>query len=88
MGEAAEDVNRRLLRARDRMDSSYRDPLTIDELARVALMAPTHFIREFKRVLGEPPYPYLQRRRVERALRALTPRPGVHKGDCGGQGHS
>lgn len=68
MSEAAEDVNRRLLRARDLMDSRYRDPLNIDELARVALMAPTHFIREFKRVFGEPPYRYLQRRRVERAM--------------------
>ena len=68
MSEAAEDVNRRLLRARDVMDRRYRDPLNIDELARVALMAPTHFIREFKRVFGEPPYRYLQRRRVERAM--------------------
>lgn len=68
MSEATEDVNRRLLRARDVMDSSYSEPLTIDELARVALMAPTHFIREFKRVFGEPPYRYLQRRRVERAM--------------------
>ena len=68
MSEAAEDVNRRLLRARDVMDRRYSDPLNIDELARVALMAPTHFIREFKRVFGEPPYRYLQRRRVERAM--------------------
>ena len=68
MSAAAEDVNRRLLRARDRIDRCYRDPLNIDELARVALMAPTHFIREFKRVFGEPPYRYLQRRRVERAM--------------------
>ena len=37
-------------------------------VGRVALMAPTHFIREFKRVFGEPPYRYLQRRRVERAM--------------------
>ena len=68
MSESAEDVNRRLLRARDVMDRRYSDPLNIDELARVALMAPTHFIREFKRVFGEPPYRYLQRRRVERAM--------------------
>ena len=68
VSEAAEDVNRRLLRARDVMDRRYSDPLNIDELARVALMAPTHFIREFKRVFGEPPYRYLQRRRVERAM--------------------
>lgn len=68
MSEAHEDANRRLLRARDVMDRGYAEPLNVDELARVALMAPTHFIREFKRVFAETPYRYLQRRRVERAM--------------------
>lgn len=68
MSDASEDVNRRLLRARDAMDRSYAEPLDVDALARVALMASSHFIREFKRVFGEPPYRYLQRRRVERAM--------------------
>jgi AraC-like DNA-binding protein len=65
---ATEDVNRRLLRARDAMDRSYAEPLDVDELARIAFMAPSHFIREFKRVFAETPYRYLQRRRVERAM--------------------
>jgi AraC-like DNA-binding protein len=65
---AHEDVNRRLLRARDVMDRRYAEPLNVDELAQVALMAPSHFIREFKRVFAETPYRYLQRRRVERAM--------------------
>ncbi len=68
MGEASEDANRRLLRARDAMDRGYAQPLNVDALARVAFMAPTHFIREFKRVFAETPYRYLQRRRVERAM--------------------
>jgi AraC-like DNA-binding protein len=67
MSDASEDANRRLLRARDVMDRAYAQPLNVDALARVALMAPTHFIREFKRVFAETPYRYLQRRRVERA---------------------
>jgi AraC-like DNA-binding protein len=66
--KAREDANRRLLRARDVMDRAYADPLNVDVLARVALLAPTHFIREFKRVFAETPYRYLQRRRVERAM--------------------
>ena len=68
MSAAGEDVNRRLLRARDVMDRAYAEPLDVDALARVALMAPSHFIREFKRVYAETPYRYLQRRRVERAM--------------------
>lgn len=68
MSEAHEDAHRRLLRARDVMDRHFVEPLNVDALARVALMAPSHFIREFKRVFGETPYRYLQRRRVERAM--------------------
>jgi AraC-like DNA-binding protein len=68
VSEAHEDVNRRLLRARDAMDRDYAEPLNVEALARVALMAPTHFIREFKRVFAETPHRYLQRRRVERAM--------------------
>jgi AraC-like DNA-binding protein len=68
VGVTGEDINRRLLRARDVMDRAYAQPLDVDELARVALMARFHFIREFRRVFAETPYRYLQRRRVERAM--------------------
>ncbi|WP_231116026.1 helix-turn-helix domain-containing protein [Motilibacter rhizosphaerae] len=68
MSARIEDVNRRLLRARDAMDRRYAEPLDVDALARIALMSRAHFIREFTRVFGETPYHYLQRRRVERAM--------------------
>jgi AraC-like DNA-binding protein len=68
VSEASEDARRRLLRARDLMDRGYARPLDVDQLAQVALMARSHFIREFRRVFGETPYRYLQRRRVERAM--------------------
>lgn len=68
MSKASEDVNRRLLRARDTMDRHYAEPLDIGQLSGVAYMARSHFIREFKRVFAETPYRCLQRRRVERAM--------------------
>ncbi|MDE9367170.1 AraC family transcriptional regulator [Luteipulveratus sp. YIM 133132] len=68
MSREAEDVNRRLLRARDAMDRTFAEPLDVSALARIAYMSDAHFIREFKRVFGEPPYRYLQRRRIERAM--------------------
>jgi AraC-like DNA-binding protein len=68
---ATEDANRRLLRARDAIDRHFADPLDVPALARVALMSPAHFIREFKAAFGEPPHRYLQRRRVERAMALL-----------------
>lgn len=68
MSLAEEDLNRRMLRARDVMDRSYAEPLDIAALASVALVSPAHFIRSFRAVFGETPHRYLQRRRVERAM--------------------
>lgn len=63
-----EDLNRRMLRARDLMDRSYAEALDIPSLASVALVSEAHFIRSFRAVFGETPHRYLQRRRVERAM--------------------
>jgi transcriptional regulator GlxA family with amidase domain len=70
-----ENDNRRLLRARDRMDRDYARPLDVPALARVALMSDMHFIRSFKAAFGETPHRYLQRRRVERAMFLLRHTP-------------
>jgi AraC-like DNA-binding protein len=64
----AEDLNRRLLRARDAMDRTYAEPLDVRTVAAVAHVSPAHFIRTFRAVFGETPHRYLQRRRVERAM--------------------
>lgn len=60
-----------MLRARDRMDRTYAEPLDIPALAAVAECSPAHFIRTFRAVFGETPHRYLQRRRVERAMHLL-----------------
>jgi AraC-like DNA-binding protein len=63
-----EDLNRRLLRARDAMDRAYAEPLDVRAIAAVAHISPAHFSRSFRAVFGETPHRYLQRRRVERAM--------------------
>lgn len=68
MSRVSEDVNRRMLRARDVMDRHYADPLDVPTVARVAHVSPAHFTRTFRQVFGETPHRYLQRRRVERAM--------------------
>ena len=70
-------AGRRLLRARDKMDRSYAEPLDVPALARVAHTSEAHFIRTFKATFGETPHRYLQRRRLERAMALLreTDRP-------------
>jgi AraC-like DNA-binding protein len=63
-----EDMNRRLLRARDAMDRNYAEPLDVPAVAAVAHVSEAHFIRSFRAVFGETPHRYLQRRRVERSM--------------------
>jgi AraC-like DNA-binding protein len=63
-----EDLNRRLLRARDAMDRAYAEPLDVRAVAAVAHISPAHFSRCFRAVFGETPHRYLQRRRVERSM--------------------
>jgi AraC-like DNA-binding protein len=64
----AEDLNRRLLRARDAMDRAYAEPLDVPMVAAVAHVSAAHFSRTFRAVFGETPHRYLQRRRVERSM--------------------
>jgi len=68
MSRAVEEMNRRMLRARDAMDRAYAEPLDVPGLAGIANVSEAHFIRTFRATFGEPPHRYLQRRRVERAM--------------------
>ena len=68
MTRAVEELNRRMLRARDAVDRAYAQPLDIPALAAVASVSEAHFIRTFRSTFGETPHRYLQRRRVERAM--------------------
>ena len=71
MSLAAEDRNRRMLRARDEMDRAFARPLDVSAIARVAHVSEAHFSRQFRATFGETPHRYLQRRRVERAMELL-----------------
>lgn len=68
MSEAQVATNRTMLRVRDTIDRDYASELDLEALARVAHVSPDHLVRTFKRVFGETPHRYLQRRRVERAM--------------------
>ncbi len=68
MSREVEDLNRRLLRARDAMDRAYAQPLDVRGVAAVAHTSTAHFSRSFRAVFGETPHRHLQRRRVERSM--------------------
>lgn len=53
MSRGAEELNRRLLRARDAMDRAYAGPLNVRAVAAVAHTSPAHFSRCFRTVFGE-----------------------------------
>src|SRR6204780_2627428 len=60
-----------LRHARDLLDREYALPLDVPAMACVALMSPSLFSRRFREAYGDPPYAYLQARRVERAMALL-----------------
>ena len=62
---------RHVLRAKDLIDSRYREPLDVRTLAQAAHLSPWHFSREFRRAFGESPHKYLLTRRLERAAALL-----------------
>jgi transcriptional regulator GlxA family with amidase domain len=64
-------VLRRLLRAKDRMDSHSHEAWPVDRLARVSGISTAHFARSFKDAFGVPPHRYLLTRRIERATALL-----------------
>lgn len=47
------------------------EPISIDDMAGLLCISPGHFSRLFRRLTGETPSKYLQRRRVERAQHML-----------------
>jgi AraC-like DNA-binding protein len=65
---ATEEIHLSMLRVRDAIDGACREDLDLDALARVAHVTPAHLVRSFRRVFGETPHRYLQRRRLERSM--------------------
>lgn len=62
---------RRLLRAKDRMDSRSHEEWPVSRLAIVSGVSEAHFARSFKDAFGVPPHRYLLTRRIERASALL-----------------
>ena len=65
------EIYRRLSRARDFVEASFVDPLSLSAMARVAGIAPHRFLRLFKQAFGLTPHRYLTERRLQEARRLL-----------------
>lgn len=58
-------------RVLDFVSDRFGDPITIEDMARVAGLSAAHFARLFKEVLGDSPYQFVMDYRVEQAKRML-----------------
>lgn len=67
-----EEVYKRLNYARDFMESSFGESISVDTIASVACMHPEYFIRQFKKQFGTTPVQYLIAKRMRTAGQALT----------------
>ncbi|MCM3869372.1 MAG: AraC family transcriptional regulator [Pyrinomonadaceae bacterium] len=67
-----EELYRRLHRARDYAAACFDEPITINDMARVACLSTNHFLRTFKQAFHQTPHQYLTRIRLERAQGLLT----------------
>jgi len=65
------ELHRRLCRAHDLLMTAYAEPLSLDDLARAATMAPHHFLRRFRAAFGVTPHRALIARRIAVAERLL-----------------
>ena len=68
-GARPEDA--RIRRAVDHIDAQLGEPLSLDAIAAVAALSPSHLARAFKASTGEAVWAYVQRRRCERAREML-----------------
>ena len=68
---ARTELLRRLHLAADFIDSSHAQPLTLDDMARVACLSRYHFVRHFRALHGITPYAFLLRKRARVAQRLI-----------------
>jgi AraC family transcriptional regulator len=66
-----EELYRRLRQAYDFIAASYDQPITLEEMARVACLSPNHFLRTFQQLFHQTPHQFLTAQRLYHAQRLL-----------------
>lgn len=67
-----EEIYKRIYRARDFAEAFFYEPITLDEIAKVACLSPNHLLRCFKQVFHQTPHQYLTALRLREAQKLLT----------------
>lgn len=66
------ELFRRLALAKEWIDQYYCNPITLDQMAKVAALNSQHFLRMFRRCYGITPHQYLINLRLEQSKNMLT----------------
>jgi AraC-like DNA-binding protein len=67
-----QELHRRVLRGKAFLDETLCGPFDLGAAAREASLAPHHFHRTFRAVVGRTPFGYVSERRIEQAKRLLV----------------
>ena len=67
-----EEIYRRIYRAHDFALASLHLPITVRDMASIAYMSPSYFLRTYKKVFHQTPYQSLHTQRMERAAQLLN----------------
>ncbi|NNF00644.1 MAG: helix-turn-helix transcriptional regulator, partial [Pyrinomonadaceae bacterium] len=62
-----EELYKRLYRARDFLESSFTQKITLSQTAGIACLSQNHFLRTFNQLFGQTPNQYLTRLRLKKA---------------------
>ncbi len=66
-----EELYRRLHRAKEFIAASFDQAITLDDVAQIACLSPSHFLRTFQQAFRQTPHQFLTTKRLERAQRLL-----------------
>ena len=65
------ELYKRVCRAKEYIDSSFTEDLTLEKIAKEACLSKFHFLRLFKTVYHKTPHRYLTDKRIEKAVSLL-----------------
>ena len=66
------EILKRLLTGKDFIDSNFRNPIDIKQIAAQCCLSEFHFFRSFKEVFGTSPHNYILKRRLNEAKELLN----------------
>jgi AraC family transcriptional regulator len=65
------ELYKRLVRARDFIESSFTEEIPLTRIANEAYLSPHHFLRQFKLLFGKTPHQYVTAKRLGYAVELL-----------------